>query len=426
MLQQFPTEILSSVLLYLDFEDLQSARLICNRVSQVAFAIFLKRCFTKIETDFSKRSIKRLEAISSSKEYRNAVLELKFYPWERFGKGLDWPHDSTGKLEDGPNALRIRKLLTVSFPNCTKLGVIADDDEGWPIYQPCNEYLRLIDIVGQIFISMALTQDKITSVAFNLDPRHPEYCLNAVAPSTYESDLFWAAWANLKDFRLDMEADHTDRGLQLAKGLITRAHSLERLALRTCLLKPGRGDTRLYHLLMDAAIVPKLLHLVIEGADFTSAEILVVFLKRFHATLELLSLSAVRLDHGKWRDVCRAMKHQFPKLKRISIKWPQIIGGDGKGLNQLMCQLQTIVPDATKKDYSFVEFHDKGWRKPYGISGVLYAGPDVDSALEFIENSIYSEGSPPSGMEHCIPTPNPDQDRTLLYHGADTEFRDIV
>lgn len=423
MLPRFPTEILASILLYLDPTDLQSARLLCNRVSQVIFPIFLKCCFTKIKTNFSKSSIERLEAIALFKEYQNAILELEISgPWAlRFGKGLGWPRDSTGMLQEGPNVQRIRKLLTIAFPNCTKLCIVADEARRWPDYWQSEEYLTLADVIGQVFITIASPPHKLTSLALKLVPRSPEYCLEAVSPSTYKSDLFWTAWTKLKTLRLDMEADFKNRGLQLALSLITRANSLEKLALESCLYEIEPGVTPFYDLLITTDIMPKLSRLVIRDATFSSSESLVVLLKRFHAALELLSLSNVRL-RGDWRDVCRLMKQQFPKLRCILLEWPGSANGDENYLKQLMCPLRTMVPDDIKRDFSFIEFHSRHLTRRYCVSGVRYSGPNVDSALELIQKSIYLEDSPLEGLEEYIPTPNPNRSRITRFNDPETEF----
>lgn len=392
MLLQFPNEISTAILSYLGNDDLNSARLVSHTVSLLVLPIYLRRNFTQVVTTLSKRDVERLETIASSEACRNAVCELQLNPWtDRFGRDLAWPRDSAGQLQqDGLNVQRLRKILVDSFPNCTKLEIVADDGQPWPNYWQSEEYLTLPDVINQVFLAVASPTPRIQSISLSLSPRRPKYCLEAVSPLTYESELFWQGWSRLRALRLNSESIRSARGRDLAQSLIANASHLKKLELRNCLRdSPLDGGFPLCDSLIAAKTLPKLSHLAIRGAYVPSSEMLVSLLQRFRESLEFLSLDWVTL-HGDWKDVCRVMRGQFPGLRCFILAYPRTDSdGSGWGSLQAMCPLRTTVVEANRARFSFIESHDRSLRRFFCVSGVRYAGPDVDGALELIEKALY-------------------------------------
>lgn len=419
MILQLPNELVSSILSHLDGGDLKSARLICHRISHIVIPIFSQHFFTEVECSFLKSNIERLEVIASSEELRNVVCHLKIEPRRRFGEGLTWPRHSTGKLQEGQNVKRIRNLLADSFPNLTKLHIVADAIPQIPNYWTSEEHLTLPDILEQVFIALALSTHPIQSFGLDFTTRNPKDCLQAVSHSIYESDSFWEAWSKLKALRLVMGPDDDGQDERQTLNLIIKAQGLEKLALDSCLRKTHSGATPLYDLLMAADTVPKLTHLEIVHAHFMSPERLVSFLKRFQATLQFLTLDYVFL-RGDWKDACEAMKGQFPKLKVFILRVPQYM--DRYRARHFMCPIRTMVPDIAKKDFTFTERSDVRLKRQYCVTGVRYAGSDVDSALGFIQKSIYCTESPPDGLQQYKPTSDPNRGNRLLFNDQNFQF----
>lgn len=426
MLLHFPNEIAVSILLYLDGEDLKSTRLICNHISQLAFPIFLQRYFTKVETGLQKQSIERLESIASSPIFQNAVLELRIDPRSsRFGHGLRWPRTNTWQLKEGPDLTRIRRILTESFPNCTKISIYADEGRLWPNYWRSEEYLTLLDVIGQTFVALAhasTTTHRIESFALNISEREPSFGLLSVNPSTYESKSFWHAWSKLTSLRLDMAAEEdATPGILLAAKLITNSYGLKKLALKFCFQETHPGQYAFYNVLMAAETLPKLSHLVLSQMDFASPEKLLSFLRRFKTSIQLLSLYRVSI-YGDWKRVCRGMRGLFPRIKCLILSWPLNAEGMFHTKHFYMCSLPTTVPNDAKKYFSFTDYNDFWYKKRYVTTGVRYTGSNLNSALELIEESLYSTRIPPGGLEPYIPTPDPNRVKVSRFSDPNTEF----
>lgn len=425
MLLQFPPEITTAIFAHLsDDNDLLSTRLVCRSISALVRPRFLEHFFTTVETRLCESSLERLETIASIEDYRNAVMLVELDPRSfRFGQGLAWPrNDDLQLLQEGPNTERVRKIVTDSFPRCSKLRIIADENKHWPDYWRDTEYLTLPDVIGQVFAALAsLPTHRLESITMEFNPRYPEYCLDGVSPSTYNSDAFWKAWSKLKALRLNMERPETAKGTDLLQNLLRKAKNLEKLALKAIFYDMEAIQVPLYEQLGPFE-TSSLSHLVLEQARFQTSTSLVTFLKQFRESLQFLSLSFILLNNeGGWKDTCAAMRGQFPRLRRFLLEIPRA-PGEPRPVQQLMCPLRIIVPDAAREDFDFIEFHDRRLRRFYCVSGVRYAGPDVDMALELIERSLYAAGSPPAGLEPYELPPGLTRGRVLDFKDPNKQF----
>ena len=349
-------EVIEFISAFLEPADLRSLRLVCRGINRKTLRYFALANFATVQTDFSRKSLQRLQSISESEHLAVHVqcLQIMHRMDGKLGQGLDWrPHQGNLLVDqlDGPGvprnglvkrllkcrlfhinsydeynlrrekgSLLLRDILVKRLLKCRSFHINSYDE-----YDFRRETGTLLpsDAVGIVLSVVAEANLAIRSFTVKSSPDgNGRLDTQRLRMPLCHTPQFIAAWAHVKELILDykMSFDQYDWILFL----ISSAPQLRKL-----LLVFYDTDSLFMERLSSLHVLDK-----VENLSLRFAHVLVDSISRLllnnRETVHSLSLQYATIENGgKWATVLRSMKGQLPRLENLSLFGLKEQTGDG-------------------------------------------------------------------------------------------------
>ena len=147
-------ELVELIAHFLKPNDLSFLRLACKNLHRKSLHSF-GACFTTFRTDFSSKSLQKLQVISEDDNLRLYVQKLLIKPreGETLGQGFQWDRHSSGHLEGHlPGLEKLRYLLAHNLPNCRSFHIFTLGGDESDALTPSDVVALILRIVPSISI----------------------------------------------------------------------------------------------------------------------------------------------------------------------------------------------------------------------------------------------------------------------------------
>ena len=170
LLTRLPTEVIENVVSPLDQKSLSSVRLTCRELNLKTLHYFGRTYFTAVPTDFSDKSLQKLQSISENEQFKNHVRTLLIKECDNdFTYGSHWiPVNDSGPLDtrNSPGVQLLRCILT-NLVNCKSCRFYSFGPDRTPQHYECGN----MEPSNALYIILSI----ITEIALPITSSHMEF-----------------------------------------------------------------------------------------------------------------------------------------------------------------------------------------------------------------------------------------------------------
>ncbi|KAL8697537.1 MAG: hypothetical protein Q9201_007077 [Fulgogasparrea decipioides] len=391
-------EVIELIPTFTEPTDLRSLRLVCRDFNKKTLHHFGLTNFATIQSDFSRKSLQRLQKISELEHLSVYVqcLHIKHLDQGKLGQEFSWSHHPSGSLADELNgADLLRDIFSQRLLKCRSFHIYALDE-----YEPRQETDCIIpsDAVGLILSIVAKTD--LALKPFTIHSNHdgngrldtPRLRITLIL-----TPEFVKAWAHIRELALDyaITSDQFDWVLHL----ISLANRLRKLSLGF-----HHGDSAFMERLSILQQLNMLEELSLRSASMTE-DVMTTLLLKNRDTLHTLSLGHTTIGHGgQWSKVLAKLKDRLPHLQHLLLLWLKQDANDAS--SRVSFSKMTRFPavtkseeygpnDRLKSDSHRIESVQKPiklryWGGGNNIVGVEYHGLQIDPVLSAFADAVES------------------------------------
>ncbi|EEQ32929.1 uncharacterized protein MCYG_05748 [Microsporum canis CBS 113480] len=377
-----PTEVIEMVAGFLEYKSLCSLRLTCKLFYEGTLHCFGAFLAT-VSIDFSSSSLQKLKAISDH-QYLNRYVQCLSIVNEAHGKlGLDlrWDRAPSGYLIVPQRPVEILRDTLALLINCRSFEVHH-------VYllehQYTSNFLGGSDAIRILLYTISETALPVKSLTFERgvargwrsDSRINGERLNV---QDLRNPGLLAGLSHLQSLTLNYQKE-LESSIDWTCELIRVAANLARLTARF----NGYQSTPLLFDRLSSTTLPPVQELVLESCELSSLEVFIAFLRHFHSSLRILSLTRIRLSTNGWFLILQKLRGLFPFLSSIKLNH---LRGDKRPDTLISfpdIHKHKTISGEVKPGFSY---YYKTWRGKRSLVGVRYNGSDMGTALRIVASS---------------------------------------
>ncbi len=310
LLSALPGELIEIIASTLDLPSYRSLRLTCKGIERKVLHHFGQRYFASLPTDMTSKSLRKLQAISQTEQFRHQVrtLRVQHHPHSEgpsIGQGLTWIRN--GDLVDTQHSpgVKLLKGILKQLVNCKSFKITSCT--GIEEYEE-PEPLVCTDAIG-IFLSIIAEID-LAPKSFVLD--FPGGCLagKRLQLQLLKQPSFIAAWSNLKELSLEYDIEGVEDAW--TRDLLLHATGLRKLFLS---LHHEISESFVDYLASSPALFQRLEELRLHSIRFAAKSLLAI-LSHCRQNLRILRFFGLEVHHGNWFQVLAELR-KFQSLEDI-------------------------------------------------------------------------------------------------------------
>lgn len=379
LLIRLPSEVIENVVSSLDRDSLSSVRLTCRELNLKTLHYFGRTYFTAVSTDFSDKSLQKLQSMSENEQFRNHVRSLLIKECDNdftCGSHWIWVNDS-GHLDprNSPGVHMLRCVLT-NLVKCQSCRIYSFGADREPQHYECGN----MEPSNALYIILSI----ITEIALPVTSFHLEFHYNRNVYGT-QSQLqlcqqpgLLTAWKNIEE--LCLEHLYTSGALDWAQDLILHTPSLKKLSFRQLF----RNTTLFLDSLLSFPILLQGLQEFRFEIATVSIDVLLALLLRCRFNLRVLSLQHITIKSGAWADILTDLR-TFPLLEDIEVISPAEYRNGAIPIQFSGLEKNREVPGSEGRKFTlmFDELEKSRWVHGIGFRGRM----GMDKALRILAES---------------------------------------
>lgn len=325
MLDSLSPELVELLVSFIDsMTDLQSLRLVCQRLYQFTYGTFIRAGFQTLTTAFCPSGLSRLRGIASCDNLRLAVRSIhtanchKCIPGGMHGPGIFAPsspsQEDLGSWEDATGFPE----LVARFINCTTL-MIGGESTRWFCITNIADRLRGEFTPFEVLKLFQHALDiengpRIEYLLLDLNPNSLQPWGRDLRVHTIRSPSSQASLASVRHLHLSWARNMVD--IQPVLSLVLSLTNLTKFELN---LVHFRFGNIFLEELISSPSVPPIADLRLYNMDVDPSSILSDVIIRFKETLRSLYLASIELCVGDWNTIFnRIGRREFPCLESIT------------------------------------------------------------------------------------------------------------
>lgn len=397
-LQLLLPELLELIAQKLTCKDFCSVRCASKTLYGSTLHFFGTTYLSKIRTTLSKSSLQKLESlayIESLRLYPQVLLFADDPPGQSsncLGGGFKWERSPSGHLIlDGlahPAVAKLADLLVGRFENCRTFQFTGAYSFNTPY---SHEWLMPTDLMQITFHIIASRCLPIHG--FLIEFRNYGYSSavgtidqNRIHPDPFSNPAFCKSWAGIHDLSVEFILEVSNSVLVL--NMVKLASPLRRLSLN---FSQSQSNLVMHNLLDDPRIFRELESLRLESVELSRADLLEIF-SRCSETLRSLTIVQVRINaqSGCWAAMLETMKTALPRMQYLRLLRPhQFVDEDLPQHKFIYFPLWETDPAPPTLEGGRIQVkRTKFWKKERRTMDLVYEGPKMDAALDFLARSI--------------------------------------
>ncbi|KAI9716950.1 MAG: hypothetical protein M1812_005099 [Candelaria pacifica] len=405
-ISNLPAEVTHSIVKQLDHISLCSVRLTCKDLERKSLYQFRDTFFTTREMDLGPTSLRRLQAISESEQYRSHVRALSIVRPEgkEIGEGFHWPRitgsDDTSYI-DTQHSVGVQVLRDVlnNLGNCRSFRIhdlLCHDGllEPYLVASRIHDLLIQTDRLGPYYLAasdaIGVLLDVVIKANLSVDSLDIDFDNSVVDGKRLRTQLFKqptfpTRWANLKHLRI--KSYITPENHDWIRDVLYHATGLEKLTMLFNLqLCPQLTSDYLDH---SPNVIEGLRELELGGIK-ASEDLILALLQKCRKNLRSLTLRLVSLIDGAWARILMELM-TFRLLENVTVN--HLGGSIGEEIHWAQfpgLETNPMVPGSNGQSFKLDYYPSRTWDDVVvqRVRGASFQGRvNMNKALEYLVQS---------------------------------------